>query len=103
VAAGDVPVTGAAIAGGLLKLRPPGASVDVGPGGIFDAFNRLQRGEQIDLRGTGNALDWDAQTGTPTASYKLRCIDPTGNGFVDSGAVYVPGKAGFDGPFGCQL
>jgi serine/threonine protein kinase/ABC-type branched-subunit amino acid transport system substrate-binding protein len=91
-ALGDRPATGSNLARAIERLVPPGAPVDVGPSGIFDALTRLRAGDSIDVNGAGTTLDYDLSTGESPVDLSVLCVDvdregrPTGN--VESGAVF---------------
>jgi branched-chain amino acid transport system substrate-binding protein len=91
-AAGDGPVTGSALARAIARLVPPGKPIDVGPAPIFEAFGVLRNGENIDLNGAGNALDFDLETGESSADYVIQCIGVDARGEaadgIESGIVY---------------
>ena len=78
MALGDAPITGTALATAIARLVPPGTPIDVGPAGIYPAFKALSSGGNIDLAGTFTTLDFDRETGDPTADFSVRCIDKHG-------------------------
>ncbi len=75
-ALGEQPITGKALAGAIPRLLPPGEPIDVGPGGIFRAYNLLGAGKNIDLQGTMTNLDFDVETGDASADMAAYCIAP---------------------------
>lgn len=74
VALGEEPITGPNLARALRRLAPPGAPIDVGPAGIYRAFDALGRGDNIDLVGTVTSLDFDATTGDPSIDLAVFCL-----------------------------
>ena len=88
VAVGDAPVTGRALARAIPRLGPPGVPIGVGPADIYPAFKALARGETIDLQGTRTSLDFDPETGDPTADLSLHCIDAAAGRMRETEAHY---------------
>ena len=104
-AAGDEPLTGAALARQIPRLLPPGPRVDVGPRGIFDALGPLARGDHIDLNGAGTPLDLDPVTGESPSGWDVLCIrshanDPNGC-LAFSGMRYDAASKTVSGRFEC--
>ncbi|HEY1693409.1 MAG TPA: protein kinase [Polyangiaceae bacterium] len=79
VALGDAPVDGASLARAIPRLQG-GAPIDVGPAGIYPAVAALGRGENIALRGTTTALDFDRTTGDPSVRFAAFCFRPDAAG-----------------------
>jgi hypothetical protein len=90
VAAGAHPLTGETIAEGIGHLVGPGPKIAVGPAQLYEAFDRLSRGESIDLEGAGSPLDFDVSTGEGHVRLAVYCLQKTRTGldFVESGATY---------------
>jgi serine/threonine-protein kinase len=91
-ALGDQPATGSNIARAFSRLLPPGKPIEVGPSNIFDAFNTLRAGQNIDLVGSSGSLDFDTTTGQAPTDDVILCVgvDDKGNASesVESGLVY---------------
>jgi serine/threonine protein kinase/ABC-type branched-subunit amino acid transport system substrate-binding protein len=91
-ALGQAQVTGANLARAIPRLLPPGKAIDVGPSGIFDAFNTLASGANIDLNGATGPLDFDVATGEAPVDLAVLCVgvDPHGQASdsLESGVVY---------------
>jgi serine/threonine-protein kinase len=90
-ALGAEPVTGSAIARAFARLQPPGTSIEVGPTHIFEAFNALERGENIDLTGATGRLDFDLATGEAPVDQAVLCVGWGEKGHaetIESGLVY---------------
>ena len=104
-ALGDEPITGRALATSIARLIPPADPIDVGPGRIFDAFNALRAGKNIDLNGASSRMDFDLATGESPADFVVMCIDvdAAGNAFdnVESGLVYDAKSGRLDGTLRC--
>jgi ABC-type branched-subunit amino acid transport system substrate-binding protein len=102
VAAGP---TGRELARGLEKLLPPGPHVDVGPGGIFDAFATLRTGGRIDLDGAWSKLDFDPTTGDAPSDFVVVCpgVGPDGSAAdgVESGVTYDAATHKLEGSLAC--
>lgn len=73
-ALGEQPITGAALAGAIPRLLPPGEPVDVGPGGIYPALLALGAGKNIDLQGAASSFDLDPATGDTSVDFALYCL-----------------------------
>ena len=73
-ALGEEPITGRALGRAIARLVPPGPSIEVGPGSIYQALGLLRSGKNIDLRGTTTTLDFDLETGEPTADFAVFCL-----------------------------
>lgn len=91
-ALGDEPATGSNIARAFTRLLPPGKPIEVGPVNIFEAFNELKAGRNIDLVGSSGSLDFDTTTGQAPTDNVILCsgVDAKGNASeaVESGVVY---------------
>jgi hypothetical protein len=91
-AAGDGPLTGSSLSRGIGRLVPPGTSIEVGPTAIFDAFNALRGGDNIDLLGAASGLDFDMATGDARADFAVLCVkagaDGTASEVVESGVSF---------------
>jgi serine/threonine-protein kinase len=90
VALGDAPVDGPSLARAVPRLQG-GVPVDVGPGGIYVAATALDRGENISLRGTTTALDFDPATGDASGRFAAFCFRPDAAGKLapaESGLFY---------------
>jgi branched-chain amino acid transport system substrate-binding protein len=98
-ALGPEPITGKNLARAIPRLLPPGAPIDVGPGGIFDAFNTLAGGKNIDLQGTITTLDFDLETGDPPTDFSVFCVGAEGHS--ESGLVYRARSGKFEGTWRC--
>jgi hypothetical protein len=85
-------VSGTSLARAIGRLVPPGAPVDVGPANIFDAFNVLRAGRNIDLDGAATRLDFDLATGDSPTDFAVLCIgvDDAGRASqaIESGVTY---------------
>jgi serine/threonine-protein kinase len=88
-ALGEAPLTGVSLSGAIARLVPPGEAIDVGPGGIHQAFTALAAGRSIDLVGTVTSLDFDLETGDATADFAVHCLASTG--FFDARDVIESG------------
>jgi hypothetical protein len=101
----DAPVTGPALSRAFARLGHGGKRVDVGPAGIFDAFEALRSGGDVDLEGAIGSLDFDPATGEAPIDYAVLCpgVDDHGvaAGFVESGLVFDAGKKAFRGQLRC--
>jgi branched-chain amino acid transport system substrate-binding protein len=104
-ALGDAPITGKALAAVLPRLGPPGEPVDVGPGGIYKAFNLLGAGKNIDLRGAQTNLDFDPETGDPGADAAAYCVTPGTPSepprALQSGLIFRAGTGKLEGTLRC--
>jgi branched-chain amino acid transport system substrate-binding protein len=91
-ALGDEPATGPNIARAISRLLPPGKPIEVGPTGIFDAFNTLRAGQNVDLVGATGNLDFDTKTGEAPTDEVILCVgtDDKGNATesIESGLTY---------------
>jgi hypothetical protein len=84
-------VSGDALSRGLARLVPPGAEVETGIAGIFDAYKRLSAGESVDLTGATGKLDFDLARGESAFDHAILCVglDPTGHPVsAASGLIY---------------
>jgi ABC-type branched-subunit amino acid transport system substrate-binding protein len=90
--AGDGLPRGTELAGAIAHLIPPGKPIDVGPAPIFEALASLRNGENIDLRGAGNPLDFDLSTGESPGDYVVECVGVDAQGeaidAIASGIAY---------------
>jgi branched-chain amino acid transport system substrate-binding protein len=104
-ALGDAPVTGAALATAILRLTPPGPTIDVGPSGIFDAINKLASGGRVDLNGATGPLDFDPVTGDARVDLAVLCVDVDPRGVAtdnrESGLVYDAASGSLRGAMHC--
>jgi len=104
-ALGDGRVTGPAISDAIRRLEPPGRPIDVGPAGIFEAFETLRAGGGIDLRGAIGSLDFDRETGEAPIDYAILCPGVndrgTAQGSVESGLVFESGPKKLTGKLHC--
>ena len=86
------PVTGAVLSRAFARLVPPGRKVEVGLGGIFDAYGELTAGRNVDLVGATGPLDFDLATGEAEVDQAIMCVsfDAAGRAAsgVESGLVY---------------
>ncbi|MFO0589149.1 MAG: protein kinase [Polyangiaceae bacterium] len=93
-AIGAEPLTGKALAAAIPRLLPPGEPIDVGPAGIYRAFNLLGAGKNIDLQGSMTNLDFDLETGDASLDIADYCFtaktatEPVRA--VESGLIYSP-------------
>jgi branched-chain amino acid transport system substrate-binding protein len=91
-ALGDQPVTGSSIAAAFSRLLPPGKPIEVGPSNIFEAFNILRAGQNIDLVGSSGSLDFDTKTGQAPTDDVILCVGSNEDGSasegVESGITY---------------
>jgi hypothetical protein len=98
-------VDGPSLARGITRLLPPGRPSDVGPTRIFDVVGALRAGEQVDLNGAGNRLDFDPATGESAGDYVVQCIgaDRPGEGLdpVESGVTYDAATRSLRGVLRC--
>jgi hypothetical protein len=99
-ALGDQPVTGVALARAIPRLLPPGDPIDVGPAGIFTALHALEGGKTINLAGSMTSLDFDLETGDPTADFSVQCVSAAGQA-VESGVVYDARSGRLQGRLHC--
>ena len=97
-ALGERPVTGANLASAIARLVPPGKAVDVGPAGIYGAFDALRRGENINLSGAAGPLDFDLATGEAPVDMDVLVAGPGLHPEnVPSGVVYRDATRTLDG------
>lgn len=101
IALGDAPVTGKALSHAIGRLVPPGESIDVGPANIYKATKLLRDGKNIDLAGSQTSLDFDPETGDPTADFTVQCMDPAKHTTIESGLVYDAKTTAFVGALKC--
>jgi serine/threonine protein kinase len=102
IALGDEPITGKALARSIQRLVPPGETIDVGPSGIYGATTALRQGKNIDLAGSQTSLDFNPETGDPTADFSVRCLDPKRRNMIESGLVYRAKSGKLEGSLKCQ-
>jgi hypothetical protein len=102
IALGDEPITGKALARSIQRIVPPGETIEVGPSGIYGATTALRQGKNIDLAGSQTSLDFNPETGDPTADFTVRCIDPKRQGTMESGLVYRARSGKLEGTLKCQ-
>jgi serine/threonine protein kinase len=104
-ALGEEPITGPALARALRRLLPGGAPVDVGPGGIYQAFYALAEGKNIDLRGIQTSLDFDLRTGDATVDFAAYCVSPSPGEEpprpIESGLFFRSASGNLDGAHRC--
>jgi branched-chain amino acid transport system substrate-binding protein len=102
---GDGPLDGAALARNVVRLVPPGKPIEVGPTRILAAIEALRAGQNIDLAGAGNRLDFDLATGESPGDYAVLCVavDKAGraDGSVASGVTYDPVAQALRGTLAC--
>jgi len=106
VAAGDQPLTGAALAEGLARLIPQGTALDVGGGQMNLGFSLLQEGENADFNGASGPLDFDIGTGEAPSDIQIWCIPRDASGkagpargagmFYDATTGYLLGQLACD-------
>ncbi len=105
-AAGDGPLTGAALAGALPRLLPPGTPIDVGPTHIFEAIDSLRQGKNIDLAGADTRLDFDISTGETAVDLVIQCfgVDPRGRATdaIESGMTFDAESQKLRGDIKCR-
>lgn len=101
VALGDEPITGKALARSVHRLVPPGEPIDVGPAGIYKAVKLLRDGKNVDLGGSQTTLDFDPETGDPTADFAVRCVDPRKKAIIESGLVFSAKSGKLEGTLKC--
>jgi hypothetical protein len=99
------PITGDRLARAISRLVPPGKPVDVGMSGIFDAYNVLRSGHNIDLNGATGRLDLNAGTGETSFDYSILCFasgeDARSSEAVESGLVYASTSKKMQGTMRC--
>ena len=104
-ALGDEAVTGTKLARAIGRLVPPGVPIDVGPGGIYQALGVLRNGQNIDLQGTTTTLDFDRETGEPTADFAVFCLRGGQKGapveVIESGLLFVARDGKLRGALRC--
>jgi branched-chain amino acid transport system substrate-binding protein len=101
IALGDEPITGRSLAQSVRRLVPPGEPIDVGQAGIYKAIKLLQDGKNVDLAGSQTSLDFDPETGDPTADFTVRCIDAKRRTTVESGLVFSAKSGKLEGTLKC--
>jgi serine/threonine-protein kinase len=104
-ALGEEPITGRGLGRAIARLVPPGTPIEVGPGSIYQAIGLLRAGKNIDLRGTTTTLDYDLETGEPTADFSIFCLKGGEKGealtLVESGMTFVARTAKLAGAIRC--
>jgi branched-chain amino acid transport system substrate-binding protein len=104
VSLGSAPLTGAALAGGLKKMVPPGTKVDVGEENINSTFTVLQAGNNIDFNGASGPLDFDVKTGEAPSDIQIWCLPKDANGAAasakSSGAFFNAQTSKLEGQIG---
>ena len=105
-AVGDRPVTGVALAEAIARLVPPGKRIEVGPYQIYDAFETLRGGGNIDLEGAGSTLDFELASGDTTSDYVVLCVEADAKGRAtgtkESGLVYDAHTRALTGAMRCR-
>jgi len=103
--AGGKPLTGVDLARAIARLQPPGRPIDVGPTRIFDAFNELAAGANIDLTGAMTTLDFDLRTGDAAADLAVVCFGKDAAGAaadsVESGLTFRARTRALEGTLRC--
>ncbi|HRI66263.1 MAG TPA: hypothetical protein PK156_18575 [Polyangium sp.] len=61
----------------------------------------MNDGKNIDLVGAQTTLDFDPETGDPTADFAVRCIDPWKHVPVESGYLFSAKSGKLEGAFKC--
>jgi serine/threonine protein kinase/ABC-type branched-subunit amino acid transport system substrate-binding protein len=90
--AADEPVGGPGLARAMSRLLPPGKVIDVGPAGIFEVFNELHGGNNVDLNGACSRLDL-APNGDSSFDFAVLCVaQGGGQATIESGLVYEGAK-----------
>jgi branched-chain amino acid transport system substrate-binding protein len=103
---GDAAITGTSMAGGMAKLVPPMATpLDVGSGGINQAFTTLGAGQKIDFNGASGPLNFDLKTGEAPSDIQVWCFTVSAgaaNGFKDSGLYFDAASGKMTGTLVCN-
>jgi len=97
VGAGNVPLTGPAIAEGFKKLLPPAPSLEVGLNNIPSALSTLTNNRTLDFNGASGPLDFDPTTGDAPCDVQVWCINHDSTDFVNSGYYYSSKDGGMRG------
>jgi serine/threonine protein kinase len=104
-ATSDREITGTSLASAMSRLVPPGQSVEVGPSGIYKAFDALRGGGSIDLTGATGRLDFDLRTGEAPVDMSILCVDLDSSGAasdtIESGLVFHAAEGALDGAMRC--
>jgi hypothetical protein len=104
-ALGNAPVTGPGLSSAFGRLMPPATRIDVGPSGIFEAFQTLRSGGRVDLNGAIGSLDFDPATGEAPIDYAILCLGMSdrgsAQGSVEAGLVYDAGRRALTGKLRC--
>jgi ABC-type branched-subunit amino acid transport system substrate-binding protein len=97
--------SGVELAGGIAKLVPPGAQIDVGPTRILEAIETLRTAERFDLGGIMTRLDFDLKTGESKGDLTITCVGVDDSGrasrAIDSGLRYDSGSGKLVGTLRC--
>ncbi len=99
-----VPVDGRSIASAMPQMVG-GSRIEVGPGGINDAFRILRSGAPIDFDGASGPLDFDIATGEAPSNIDVFCVARNGAGlpfFQSSGRRYNAVTRGMEGAYDCK-
>jgi ABC-type branched-subunit amino acid transport system substrate-binding protein len=82
-----------------------GTPIDVGPSAVRTGLARLDAGEDIDLVGTSNGLDWQATTHATHSDVTLWCISRAPDGglvmTLSAGPVWQRGSGEISGVYSC--
>jgi serine/threonine protein kinase/ABC-type branched-subunit amino acid transport system substrate-binding protein len=81
-AVGEQRITGLNMAQVIGRLVGPGKPLDVGPSQILDVVNELHEGRNVDLNGSGSALDFDLTTGENSTDFAIFCLKADASGHV---------------------
>jgi hypothetical protein len=104
-ALGPEPITGPALARALPRLLPGGTPVEMGPGGIYQAFYALAEGKNIDLQGIQTTLDFDLRTGDATTDIAAYCLssgsDEEPPRMLESDLFFRPARGELEGALRC--
>ncbi|MEO7326946.1 MAG: hypothetical protein ABI193_00100, partial [Minicystis sp.] len=104
-ALGEEPITGTKLGRAIGRIVPPGVPIDVGAGGIYQALSVLRSGQNIDLQGTTTTLDFDRETGEPTADFAVFCLKGGQKGApveaVESGISFIARNGKLTGTRSC--
>lgn len=61
----------------------------------------LREGKNVDLGGSQTTLDFDPETGDPTADFAVRCVDPKKQATIESGLVFSAKSGKVEGTLKC--
>jgi hypothetical protein len=99
-----LPLDGAGVARGLEHLRA-GARVDVAPASIRRALVQLGSGEDIDIVGSSNGLDWHASTHATASDVTLWCLARNPDGSLalqaSAGPIWRAATGEITGSYSC--